>query len=110
MEESAENGEANSSIVTTEEEIEGYMIVKSIIRVKAEIDKIKCKDNQNYFAIYYDKQTQPICRLHFNRTQKYIGLIDENKKEERVPIEILDDIFSHSERLIESVGNYLNDQ
>jgi predicted type IV restriction endonuclease len=105
---SIEEGEnKDNNIVTTEEEIEGFMIVKSIVRVKGEINKIQYKDNQNYFAIYYEKQTQPICRLHFNRAQKYLGLIDENKKEERVPIESLDDIFMHSERLIETVRYYI---
>ena len=57
--------------------------------------------------IYYDKQTQPVCRLHFNRAQKYLGLIDEGKKEERVPIDSLDDIFSYSEKLIETMGCYV---
>lgn len=99
--------EDNKNIVTTEEELEGFMIVKSIIRAKGEISKIQYKDNQNYFAIYYEKQTQPICRLHFNRAQKYIGLIDSDKKEERVAIETLDDIFQFGDRLIETLGNYL---
>jgi len=103
--ETVENVEDNL-IETTEEELEGFMIVKSIIRIKGEISKIQYKDNQNYFAIYYNKQTQPICRLHFNRAQKYIGLIDENKKEDRVPIESLDDIYSHSDRLLETIERY----
>ena len=96
-----------SLIETTEEEIEGFMLVKSIIRTKSDVKKILYKDNQNYFAIYYDKQTQPICRLHFNRSQKYIGLLDENKKEERIAIESLDDIYNFSDRLIETVTRYL---
>lgn len=87
--------------------MEGYLIVKSIIRVKGELSKILYKDNQNYFAIYYDKQTQPICRLHLNRAQKYIGLLDSEKKEERIPINSLDDIFNHSDHLIKTVENYI---
>lgn len=98
----------NKNIETTENELEGFMIVKSIIRAKGEISKIQYKDNQNYFAIYYEKQTQPICRLHFNRTQKYIGLLDSDKKEERVAIETLDDIFNHSDHLIKTLENYLS--
>lgn len=101
------DNEDGKNIATTEEELEGFMIVKSIIRAKGDISKIQYKDNQNYFAIYYDKQTQPICRLHFNRAQKYIGLIDSDKKEERVAIETLDDIFQFGDRLIETLGNYL---
>jgi predicted type IV restriction endonuclease len=107
LEEEIDGNETNN-IVTTEEELEGFMIVKSIIRAKGEISKIQYKDNQNYFAIYYEKQTQPICRLHFNRTQKYIGLLNEAKKEERIPIETLDDIFLQTERLLTTLGYYLD--
>ena len=107
IEESLENDGENKNIETTEEELEGFMIVKSIIRAKGEIAKIQYKDNQNYFAIYYDKQTQPICRLHFNRAQKYIGLLDSDKKEERVAIGSLDDIFSHSDHLLKTLENYV---
>jgi len=105
IEESIENTE-ESKIVTTEEELEGFMIVKSIIREKGDISKIQYKDNQNYFAIYYEKQTQPVCRLHFNRTQKYIGILDSDKKEERFAIDSLDDIFNHSEQLKKTMDFY----
>lgn len=97
----------SKKIVTTEEEIEGFMIVKSIIRAKGETAKIQYKDNQNYFAIYYDKQTQPVCRLHFNKSQKYLGVLDSEKKEQRYAIDTLDDIFNYSEQLTKSVENYI---
>jgi hypothetical protein len=105
--EATESDDSKKDIETTPEEIEGFLIVKSILRTKGEISKILYKDNQNYFAIYYDKQTQPICRLHFNRAQKYLGLINETKKEERIPIKSLDDIFSYSEQLLKTISNYL---
>lgn len=97
-----------TGIVTTQEELEGFMIVKSIVRPVCEISKIQFKDNKNYFAIYYEKQTQPICRLHFNRNQKYIGLLNSEKIEEKLPVNSLDDIFSHSEQLLQCVEHYKN--
>ncbi|WP_026473535.1 type I restriction endonuclease [Alkaliflexus imshenetskii] len=105
--ESMDSEDEKNNIVTTQEEIDGFTIVKSILRTKGEISKILYKDNQNYFAIFYDKQTQPVCRLHFNRAQKYIGLLDEMKKEERIPIETLDDIFQYSDRLLRTLENYI---
>lgn len=107
IDESIESDSKESKIETTQEEIDGYNIVKSILREKGEISKILYKDNQNYFAVYYEKQTQPICRLHFNRAQKYLGVIDDSKKEERVPIESLDDIFLHGDKLIKTIDNYI---
>lgn len=108
IDESIESNEEKKLIETTQEEMEGFLIVKSIIRAKGQLSKIQYKDNQNYFAIYYDKQTQPICRLHFNRSQKYLGVLDEMKKEERIPIEELDDIFNYSDRLLKTITSYLN--
>lgn len=107
IEESLDSDDKESKIETTQEEIDGYNIVKSILREKGDISKILYKDNQNYFAVYYEKQTQPICRLHFNRAQKYLGVIDASKKEERLPIESLDDIFLHGNKLIKTLSNYI---
>ena len=107
IEESIESDTKERKIETTQEEIDGYNIVKSILREKGEVSKILYKDNQNYFAVYYEKQTQPICRLHFNRAQKYLGVIDDSKKEERLPIESLDDIFRHGDKLLKTLDNYI---
>ena len=46
-------------------------------------------------------------RLHFNRTQKYIGIFDDNKEETRVPISSLEEIYEHTEALRASVKSYL---
>lgn len=50
---------------------------------------------------------KPVCRLHFNRTQKYLGLFDEDKKEERIPLDRVDDIYRYAERLRSTVRQYL---
>ncbi|ECR6866345.1 restriction endonuclease, partial [Salmonella enterica] len=46
------------------------------------------------------------CRLHFNRTQKYIGLFDLEKNETRHPIETLDDIYAFSNELKATAALY----
>lgn len=90
-------------IVTTEEELEGYFIVKSIIRPIVESSRIGHRDTQSYFGILLDDNNRkPVCRLHFNRGQKYIGILDQEKKETRYPISNLDEIYGFSEALIEA--------
>lgn len=42
---------------------------------------------------------KPLARLHFNRTQKYLGVFDENRQEEKVPIQNLDEIYQHAEKM-----------
>ena len=92
--------EEKDLIVTTEEETEGYNIVKAIVRTEVDSKRIVARDTQSYFGILLDDNNRkPIARLHFNRTQKYIGLFDADKKETRHPIEALDDIFLHTEAL-----------
>jgi len=94
-------------IVTTEEEIEGLFAVKSILRDVMEIKRVKMRDTKSYCGILLDDNNRkPICRLHFNRTQLYLGLIDQHKKEERIPIDGIDDIYNYAEQLITSVQRY----
>jgi hypothetical protein len=61
-------------IVTTQDELEGFHIVKAIIRTIVDSKRIVARDTQSYFGILLDDNNRkPICRLHFNRTQKYIS-------------------------------------
>lgn len=92
--------DAESKIETTEEEIEGFMIVKSILRKHVDVKRITYRDAQSYFAILLDDNNRkPICRLYFNGSKKYFVTLDENKKEIKTEILSLDDIFNFSETL-----------
>ena len=90
----------DAGIVTTEEEIEGYHIVKSILRASVGAKRVAMRDHKSYCSILLDdKATKPLCRLYFNSPRKYLGLFDDHKKVEKVPISELDDIYNHSDRL-----------
>jgi hypothetical protein len=87
-------------VITTQEEIEGYNIIKAIVRSEVEARRIVPRDTQSYFGVLLDDNNRkPIARLHFNRSQKYIGVFDIDKKETRHAIESLDDIFLHADSL-----------
>ncbi|MDY6834571.1 MAG: type I restriction endonuclease [Chloroflexota bacterium] len=102
-----DNNDNNNKIVTTVEELEGYYIVKAILCDLIEPGRISMRDTQSYFGILLDDNNRkPICRLHFNRSQKYIGLFDSRKREERVAIEDLNDIYKYMERLRSVVNTY----
>ena len=49
---------------------------------------------------------KPICRLWFNGKQKYIGLIDSEKNEKRIPIEQPVDIYHHAEQILSTILMY----
>lgn len=96
-----------SLIVTTQEELEGFFIVKSIIRKSIDANRVGYRDTQSYFGILIDDNNRkPICRLHFNRTQKYIGIFDSERKEIRHPIAGLDDIYQFSDALEATAKQY----
>lgn len=96
-----------TKIQTTEEELEGFMIVKTILRQKISLSRISYRDAQSYFAIVLDDNNRKtICRLYLNGSKKYFVTLDEQKKEIRNEISTLDDIFNHSETLLEIINNY----
>ncbi|MEE4407082.1 type I restriction endonuclease [Enterobacter mori] len=95
------------SIVTTEEELEGFHIVKAIIRSVVDVKRITMRDTKSYCGILLDNNNRkPVCRLHFNRMQKYIGVFDKEKNETRMPIDSLDDIYTLSEELKETAVSW----
>lgn len=96
----------DDGIVTTDEEMQGFHIVRAILRQRVEVSRIHQRDVKSYFGILLDNNNRkPLCRLHFNTSQKYLGLFD-GESEERVPIESLDDIYTFTERLIKTLEKY----
>jgi hypothetical protein len=94
-------------INTTIEEVEGFHIVKAIVRESVNATRIVMRDTQSYCGILLDDNNRkPICRLHFNRAQKYIGLFDEAKNETRHPIETLDQIYAFADHLKKTALGY----
>ncbi len=92
--------DSENRIVTTEEELQGYQIVKAIVCAVIDAERIGYRDTISYFGILCDDNNRkPICRLHFNGRQKYIGIIDANKNEERIPIDNLNEIYKQADRL-----------
>ncbi|SFI90779.1 hypothetical protein SAMN05216206_3133 [Pseudomonas guineae] len=98
---------AEDKIITTLEELEGYHIVKAIVRSVVDAKRIIQRDTQSYFGVLLDDNNRkPICRLHFNRLQKYIGIFDQEKNETRHPISTLDEIYDFADQLKTTVSFY----
>lgn len=102
-----ENNDGNK-IETTEEELEGFHIVKAILRQKLPAERIAHRDTQSYFGILLDNNNRkPLCRLHFNSSNKYLELFHKGKDSgERVLLNSLDDIYNHTTELVQTINNY----
>ena len=95
-------------IVTTEEEMEGFFIVKSILRQYIESDRIAYRDVQSYFGILIDDNNRKaVCRLYFNTANKYIGIVAPDKTESKHLIASLDEIYNYQDELKEAVSKYI---
>ena len=94
-------------IETTISELEGFNIVRAIVVSEVALDRIASRDTKSYFGVLLDDNNRkPICRLHFNRTKKYLGLFDEAKNETRHELDRVEDIYKHAAYLRETVRRY----
>jgi len=95
-------------LVTTEEELNGYYAVKAILSTEVDPKRIIARDVQSYFGVLLDDSNRkPICRLRFNRKQKYLGVFNANGDEDKIPVTSVDDLFLHANRIIDSLKRVL---
>jgi len=94
-------------IETTQEEVDGFNIIRAILRETVDVKRIYMRDTKSYCGIILDDTIRKqICRLHFNHSQLYIGFI-VNKSEERLPIDSVEDIFKYSDRIKQAAAEFV---
>ena len=99
--------EEKTKIVTTQEELDAYLIVKAILRQKVPANRIAFRDAQSYSSVFLDDiNRKPICRFYFNSANKYLGVFDSAKNETKMPIQSLDEIFIHADSLLKMIDTY----
>lgn len=110
IEEEAQASTPDKGITTTQEEIDGFNIVRAICCQAVDAQRIFIRDTKSYCGILFDDTNRkPICRLYFNSaTRKYVGLFDTGN-EEKVPVDSPSDLFSLSSRLLATASSYLDD-
>ena len=95
-------------IITTEEEIGGFYIIKSILRDVVPTDRIKYKDTLSYFGIMIDNLKKQFCRLKVEKQHKYIYIVDKDRNWTKYEITSIDDIYLYSDKLKE-IAKYFSD-
>ena len=97
-----------SKIVTTEEEIEAFYIVRGILAGTIPVEDVVHRDTESYFGILYkDNNRKPICRINLDKKNKQLFIPDENKKFERFYIDSLNDLYKYKKQLIDVAKRYL---
>lgn len=96
------------TINTTAEEIEGFHIIKSIVRTVINPNTVVMKDAISYCGILYgNNNRKPIARLYFNTKNKYIATFNNSKEEKKYPISNLNEIYNFSEDIIATAKGYI---
>jgi len=65
------------------------------------------KDRKSYCNVLLDDNVRkPVCRFYFDSKQKYLGFFDENRAEEKVPMDKLSDIYKYADKLKATIDYY----
>ena len=104
----AEGVSREDRIVTTQEEIDGYNIVRAILREVVEPGRVAMRDTISYCGVLLDDNNRkPICRLHFNNVNNmHVEVFDAEKKGTRHKLESLDDLFKYADTLKACIRAY----
>ncbi|WP_321792358.1 type I restriction endonuclease [Caballeronia sp. J97] len=93
-------------------EVEAYQIIRAILRSVVSSDRVAIRGAASYCAVLFDDNNRkPICRLRFkNENRLVIGVFDEKKEEDRIPLQSLDDIFDLADKLKACIAWYTRDE
>lgn len=96
---------AEPLIITTEEEIQGYTVVKVIASDVIDADRVFYRDNQSYFNVLIDDNIRKwIVRLDLDRAKKTIIFNDEDKT--KVQIDKVTDVLKFKDRITSVIHKF----
>ncbi len=99
--------EDSSKIITTEEELQSFYIVRGLLAGCVDVQDVVYRDTESYFGILYkDNNRKPICRLNLDRKRMQLFIPNEDKSFERIYLDSLNDLYLYKERLIQVVSRY----
>ncbi len=103
----AEDEPGERQVVTTDEELEAFYIVKSILHGVIAPERVSYRDRIDYFNIIIDDNIKKrVCRLFFNReNRKKIGVFSD-EGEQVISIASIDEIWQHADKIVDSAQRF----
>jgi hypothetical protein len=103
-------GNTDSDIVTTDEELEGFNIVRAIAVSEVSPERVVYRDAKAYCAVLLDDNNRkPIIRLHLNgKNVKFVTTFESDKAGTRHDIETVVDIYKVANQIREVIRTYEN--
>ncbi|GAA0133947.1 type I restriction endonuclease [Paenibacillus sp. YSY-4.3] len=98
--------ESSPEIVTTQEELEGYLTTRILLMDIIPPDRITYRDNLSYFNILIDNNIRKwICRLFCNTSNKSVQFNDDDKT--TIPLNSISDLILHREKIIQTAERFI---
>ena len=100
-EEAPEGSDGTETTFTSQDEVDGFNIVRAISSRLVDPKRVVMRDAKSYCAILLDDNNRrPIARLHFNSpTARYLGTFD-GKDETRISVSEPIDIYKHEPAIL----------
>ena len=114
-----EESKSDDGIVTTDEELEGFYIVKSIASENDNADYVAMRDQKKYCNILFDdNKYYPIVRFYFNNPKRLkIELYEKVTRREnggkvgdKINIENVSDIYQYKDRISNLIEKYIDEK
>lgn len=98
----------DSDIVTTEEEIQAFMIVRAIAARNIPIERVTMRDAKTYCSVFVDDNNRkPLVRFYFNaKSKNVLGIFDAEKSEQKFEIESIDRIYDYADQIAATAATY----
>lgn len=97
-----------SKIITTEEELESFFIIKNMLSDICPIKDITYKDTESYFGILYKANTRKwVCRLRLTDSAKILVIPTADKKELKFQLTDVYDLRNYKEQLSAVLARYM---
>ncbi len=98
--------ESGQQVVTTHEELEGYVLIRMLLKEVLPADRVYYRDNLSYFNILIDDSIRKwVCRLGLNANNKYIQFNDDDKT--TLSITNIYEIENYKDKLIEVTKKFI---
>ncbi len=101
---------SGDGIVTTEEELQAFYIIRAIAAEIVDPSRIAIRDQKSYCGILFDDNNRkPIARLFFDGRTKYVEVFGVEKSKDRINIDQIYDVYKFKDKIISIVESYCND-
>lgn len=101
-------GDIDRGVVTTDEELDGFKIVRAIAVAEVPAERVVYRDAKTYFAVLLDDNNRkPIIRLHLNNPNvKFVTTFETDNTGNRYDIETVVDIYKVADLVRQAIRRH----